>query len=84
MQTNKDMQHPFELQKERDDLYDKFEATIYDVQQKSGFKNLLLEKKVPRFHSMQRRLGLHAYTRARTPWYCLRPQNHSTKFVCIA
>jgi len=31
---------------ERDELYDKFVATIYDVQQKSGFKNLLLEKKL--------------------------------------
>jgi len=34
------------VQKERDELYEKFESTIYDVQQKSGFKNLLLEKKV--------------------------------------
>eukprot|EP00736_Rhodelphis_marinus_P010730 Rmarinus@m.7847 len=35
-----------QLQKERDELYEKFEATVYDVQQKSGFKNLLLEKKL--------------------------------------
>mmetsp|Transcript_67360 Transcript_67360/g.140347 ORF Transcript_67360/g.140347 Transcript_67360/m.140347 type:complete len:557 (-) Transcript_67360:135-1805(-) len=34
------------VQKERDELFEKFETTIYDVQQKSGFKNLLLEKKV--------------------------------------
>eukprot|EP00041_Stephanoeca_diplocostata_P017209 m.343109 g.343109 ORF g.343109 m.343109 type:complete len:483 (+) comp20626_c1_seq3:127-1575(+) len=34
------------VQKERDDLYDRFVKTIYDVQQKSGFKNLLLEKKL--------------------------------------
>ena len=34
------------LQRERDELYERFEATIYDVQQKSGFKNLLLERKV--------------------------------------
>ena len=29
---------------ERDDLYEKFESTIYDVQQKSGFKNIILER----------------------------------------
>ncbi|KAL3918830.1 MAG: hypothetical protein SGPRY_005862, partial [Prymnesium sp.] len=31
---------------ERDELFEKFESTIYDVQQKSGFKNILLEKKL--------------------------------------
>ena len=35
-----------QVQSERDEVYDKFVATIYDVQQKSGFKNLLLEKKL--------------------------------------
>eukprot|EP00741_Cyanophora_paradoxa_P025209 tig00000350_g24334.t1 len=35
-----------QVQKERDELYDKFESTIYDVQQKAGFRNLLLEKKL--------------------------------------
>jgi hypothetical protein len=34
------------VEKERDELYDHFESTIYEVQQKSGFKNLLLEKKL--------------------------------------
>jgi len=34
------------VEKERDELYDKFESTIYDVQQRSGFKNILLEKKL--------------------------------------
>lgn len=34
------------VQAERDELYDKFVKTIYDVQQKSGFKNLVLEKKL--------------------------------------
>ena len=34
------------IQKERDELYDKFAKAIYEVQQKSGFKNLLLEKKL--------------------------------------
>ena len=34
------------VEKERDDLYDKFESTIYDVQQKSGFRNILLERKL--------------------------------------
>merc|ERR1712061_927169 len=31
---------------ERGDLYTKFQHAIYDVQQKSGLKNLLLEKKI--------------------------------------
>ena len=35
-----------QVQKERDELYEKFESSIYDVQQKSGFKNLLLERKL--------------------------------------
>ena len=34
------------VEKERDELYDKFESTIYDVQQKAGFKNILLERKL--------------------------------------
>eukprot|EP00300_Choanocystis_sp_HF-7_P038880 c5636_g1_i1.p2 GENE.c5636_g1_i1~~c5636_g1_i1.p2 ORF type:complete len:462 (+),score=149.45 c5636_g1_i1:131-1516(+) len=33
-------------ERERDELYDKFVSTIHDVQQKSGFKNLLLERKL--------------------------------------
>merc|ERR1719161_3479669 len=32
--------------KERDELYTKFQHAIYDVQQKSGLKNLILEKKI--------------------------------------
>ena len=35
-----------QIQMERDDLYNKFVKAIYEVQQKSGFKNLLLEKKL--------------------------------------
>ena len=35
-----------QVESERDDLYDKFVASIHDVQQKTGFKNLLLEKKL--------------------------------------
>lgn len=31
---------------EREELYSKFQYAIYDVQQKSGLKNLLLEKKI--------------------------------------
>merc|ERR1712056_134911 len=31
---------------EREDLYTKFQHAIYDVQQKSGLKNLILEKKI--------------------------------------
>lgn len=34
------------VEKERDELYEHFESTIYEVQQKSGFKNILLEKKL--------------------------------------
>mmetsp|Transcript_17269 Transcript_17269/g.44833 ORF Transcript_17269/g.44833 Transcript_17269/m.44833 type:complete len:473 (-) Transcript_17269:63-1481(-) len=34
------------VQLERDDLYDKFEAGIYEVQQKTGLKGMLLEKKL--------------------------------------
>merc|ERR1712187_544860 len=32
--------------REREDLYGKFQHAIYDVQQKSGLKNLILEKKI--------------------------------------
>jgi len=35
-----------QVQKERDELYEKFESSIYDVQQKSGLKNLMLERKL--------------------------------------
>eukprot|EP00026_Physarum_polycephalum_P007614 Phypoly_transcript_07678.p1 GENE.Phypoly_transcript_07678~~Phypoly_transcript_07678.p1 ORF type:complete len:511 (+),score=118.03 Phypoly_transcript_07678:41-1573(+) len=35
-----------QVQKERDDLYNKFVSSIYEVQQKSGLKNMLLEKKL--------------------------------------
>ena len=34
------------VEKERNELFEKFESTIYDVQQKSGFKNILLERKL--------------------------------------
>jgi len=33
------------LSKEKQDLYDKLQVTVFEVQQKTGFKNLLLEKK---------------------------------------
>ena len=36
----------FQTQEERDDLYRKFVKAIHEVQQKSSFKNLLLEKKL--------------------------------------
>ena len=38
--------HPFQVQEERDELYRKFVKAIHEVQQKSNFKNLLLEKKL--------------------------------------
>lgn len=34
------------IEAERDQLYSKFEASIYSVQQKTGVRNLLLEKKL--------------------------------------
>jgi hypothetical protein len=34
------------VQQERDELYDKFVASIFEVQQKSGLKNAVLEKKL--------------------------------------
>lgn len=34
------------VKEEKDDLYDQFQNSVYDVQQKTGFKNLLLEKKL--------------------------------------
>lgn len=35
-----------QVQQERDELYRKFTAAILEVQQKTGFKNLVLERKV--------------------------------------
>jgi len=35
---------------ERDELYGKFEASIYDVQQKTGLRGMLLEKRVAALH----------------------------------
>merc|ERR1719161_807465 len=35
-----------QIQEERDNLYLKFQNSIYEVQQKSGLKNLILEKKL--------------------------------------
>ena len=34
------------MEKERDQLYDSFVKAIHEVQQKSGLKNILLEKKL--------------------------------------
>ena len=35
-----------QVQRERDELYDRFVKAIHEVQQKSGLKNILLEKKL--------------------------------------
>ncbi|XP_068117060.1 dynein regulatory complex subunit 4 isoform X2 [Hyperolius riggenbachi] len=40
------MQRFYKIQVERDELYSKFTAAIQEVQQKNGFKNLLLERKL--------------------------------------
>lgn len=37
---------PLQVQQERDELYRKFTAAILEVQQKVGFKNLVLERKL--------------------------------------
>ncbi|XP_049719896.1 dynein regulatory complex subunit 4 isoform X2 [Elephas maximus indicus] len=42
----KDLQWEHEVQQERDQLYQKFTAAIQEVQQKTGFKNLVLERKL--------------------------------------
>lgn len=34
------------MQRERDELYGKFTSAILEVQQKTGFKNLILERKL--------------------------------------
>ena len=34
------------MKAERDELYEHFQGSVYDVQQKSGFRNLLLERKL--------------------------------------
>ena len=41
-----DEMHGVQTQEERDELYQKFVSAIHEVQQKSSFKNLLLEKKL--------------------------------------
>ena len=35
-----------QIQQERDELYDKFESSIYEVQQKNGLKSMMLERKL--------------------------------------
>ncbi|XP_053934314.1 dynein regulatory complex subunit 4-like [Cuculus canorus] len=40
------------VQAERDELYQKFTKAIQEVQQKTGFKNLLLERKLRGLHSI--------------------------------
>jgi len=36
----------YQLQEERDEVFAKFESSIYDVQQKCGLKSMLLQRKV--------------------------------------
>ncbi|XP_069724918.1 dynein regulatory complex subunit 4-like [Phaenicophaeus curvirostris] len=43
------------VQEERDELYQKFTKAINEVQQKTGFKNLLLERKLKGLHSILER-----------------------------
>lgn len=37
---------PLQVEQERDELYGKFTAAILEVQQKAGFRNLVLERKL--------------------------------------
>jgi len=41
-----------ELVGQRDELRDRFEATVFETQQKAGFRNLLLEKKLKSAHEV--------------------------------
>lgn len=51
-----------QIQKERDELYNKFVKAIYEVQQKSGFKNLLLEKKLTALaDTLEKKVTPHFY-----------------------
>ena len=50
------------VQADRDGLYSQFQDVIYDVQQKSGFKNLLL-RDVWRRCALQWRRKMHSSTR---------------------
>ena len=45
------MQRYKRVESERDSLYKKFHGAVFAVQQKSGFKNLLLEKKLSALES---------------------------------
>jgi septal ring factor EnvC (AmiA/AmiB activator) len=72
------------VQAERDELYDKFVKTIYDVQQKSGFKNLVLEKKLGALEDQLEKkeaqlneVRLAAFSFRRTPLICLRLPIHA-------
>ena len=61
------------VQSERDDLYEKFEASIYDVQQKTGLKSALLER---RLEAMQEALEMKEAQLAEVRG-CARP------FACV-
>ncbi|NXX91542.1 DRC4 protein, partial [Centropus bengalensis] len=49
------MQRFSKVQAERNELYKRFTKAIYEVQQKTGFKNLLLERKLKGLHSVLER-----------------------------
>jgi hypothetical protein len=60
-----------DVEAERDELYDRFVRTIYDVQQKSGFKNLVLEKKLAALtESLEKKVRCRkiAWVVGRTAW----------------
>lgn len=73
------------MQAERDELYAKFEASIYDVQQKTGLKSALLEKKVEvsstcgngwaRHRTLNDRVLLPRFACC-SKTYTLRPESH--------
>ena len=52
-----------QVQRERDELYDRFVKAIHEVQQKSGLKNILLEKKLSTLaDALEKKVHTYAHT----------------------
>ena len=52
------------MQQERDDLYSRFTKAIHEVQQKTGFKNLVLEKKLTALtDTLEKKASHYEFTR---------------------
>jgi hypothetical protein len=59
------------LRAERDDLYEKFQDALYDVQQKAGFKGLLLQKKLDVAHGELEKKEAHLTEVRGAPVCCI-------------